>query len=163
MTVNPDKESKLAIAYLLPRNSDAFTMAALSLLSTLLTSGPNSPMYKALIESGLGSNYVPGTGFEDSLRYGIRVRVCVRMFIFFRRESAFAVGLMGVAEEDLSKVESLVLRTLEEAAKTGFPEERIEALLHQVEISQRHVRAVEHELRVKCYRVYSFEHADYVG
>jgi Zn-dependent M16 (insulinase) family peptidase len=36
-------------------------------------------------------------------------------------------------------VEEIVFKTLEEAAENGFPQERIEAVLHHLELSLRHV------------------------
>lgn len=42
--------------------TDTFEAFTLSLLSSLLTSGPNSPFYKALIESGLGTDFSPDVG-----------------------------------------------------------------------------------------------------
>lgn len=42
--------------------TDTAEAFALTLLSTLLVSGPSAPFYKALIESGLGSDFSPDVG-----------------------------------------------------------------------------------------------------
>ena len=42
--------------------TDTFEAFTLNLLSSLLISGPNSPFYKALIESGLGTDFSPDVG-----------------------------------------------------------------------------------------------------
>ena len=42
---------------------------SLKVLMKLLIDGPASPMYKALIESQLGTEYTVNTGFDDSTRY----------------------------------------------------------------------------------------------
>lgn len=42
--------------------TDTFESFTLNLLSSLLVSGPNSPFYKALIESGLGTDFSPDVG-----------------------------------------------------------------------------------------------------
>eukprot|EP01125_Pyxidicula_operculata_P015018 TRINITY_DN5078_c0_g1_i2.p1 TRINITY_DN5078_c0_g1~~TRINITY_DN5078_c0_g1_i2.p1 ORF type:complete len:685 (-),score=124.50 TRINITY_DN5078_c0_g1_i2:79-2133(-) len=103
-------------------NSDINTSSALFVLSQLLMSGPNSPFYQSLIESNLGSNYAPGSGYNHSTR-----------------ETFFSIGLQGVSEENAGKIEEIVLQTLESVAQDGFDESHVEAQLHQVEISQRYV------------------------
>jgi len=106
----------------------------------LLTNGPNAPLYKALIESNLGNNWAPGSGFEDSLRWDLDLIVLVGLILTIdNRETSFSVGLQGVAKEDAAKIEGIVLATLEQCVKDGFPQDRIDALLHQVELAQRHV------------------------
>lgn len=42
--------------------TNTFEAFTLNLLSSLLISGPNSPFYKALIESGLGTDFSPDVG-----------------------------------------------------------------------------------------------------
>lgn len=56
-------------------------------------------------------------------------------------EPVFAAGLQGVARADAPRVEALVLDTLANVARTGagLEPERVEAVLHQVEVSLRHV------------------------
>ncbi len=56
------------------------------------------------------------------------------------------MGLNGIKEADVDKVERLILETLSEIAdgnqnvnELGFDEERIDSVLHQIELSQRHV------------------------
>ena len=41
----------------------------MNLLSKLLLDGPNAPLYAALIDSNIGLDYAPGTGFDYSARY----------------------------------------------------------------------------------------------
>ena len=52
-----------------------------------------------------------------------------------RRETSFAVGLKGVAAEDVEKVETIVEETLRAIAQDGFPRDRVDAIMHQVELS----------------------------
>jgi len=94
----------------------------MSFLGMLLTGGPNSPMYQALIDSNIGSSYSPYTGYDAS-----------------NRESLFSVGLMGIKTEDAKVVTDIIEKTLAKAAEEGFPQERIESILHQIEIAQKHV------------------------
>lgn len=102
--------------------ADNFNRVALQVLSTLLLGNPAAPLYKALIESKLGQNLSPVTGYHDD-----------------NRETFFAVGLQGTEPEHTDKIEALILETLQEAADKGFPAERIEAAIHQLEFAHREV------------------------
>ncbi|BCA79319.1 insulinase family protein [Desulfuromonas sp. AOP6] len=102
--------------------ADNFNRVALQVLSTLLLGNSAAPLYKALIESKLGQNLSPVTGYHDD-----------------NRETFFAVGLQGTEPEHTDKIEALILETLQEAADKGFPEERVEAAIHQLEFAHREV------------------------
>ena len=95
---------------------------ALTVASDLLLSGPQAYFHESLLESGLGSGFAPGTGYSGS-----------------RRETSFAVGLKSVAEEDVEEVEKRVADTLEKIAKQGFPRDRVDAVMHQVELGAARV------------------------
>lgn len=87
----------------------------LRLLSYLLLNGPSSPMYQSLIETNLGKDFSVGTGFDSSTI-----------------DSTFGIGLQGVSEENLEKVEKEMMHTLQEIAAKGFDPVRVDALIHQV-------------------------------
>ncbi|XP_054292888.1 presequence protease, mitochondrial isoform X1 [Pongo pygmaeus] len=118
---DPSKQTTVSVSFLLPDITDTFEAFTLSLLSSLLTSGPNSPFYKALIESGLGTDFSPDVGYNG-----------------YTREAYFSVGLQGIAEKDIETVGSLVDRTIDEVVEKGFEDDRIEALLHKIEIQMKH-------------------------
>jgi presequence protease len=119
---DPEKQNKIAVAWLTNNITEQFETSCMSLIGSLLLSGPNAPLYQALITSGLGSGFTAGSGYDSSYR-----------------EAVFQVGLTNVKYSDVDKVEKTILSTLKEAAKTGFPQERIESLLHQLELGQRNV------------------------
>ena len=52
-----------------------------------------------------------------------------------------AFGLQGVSQLDESRVESEILRVLEQVSQTGFESDRIEGILHQMELSLKHKSA----------------------
>ncbi|XP_053429255.1 presequence protease, mitochondrial isoform X2 [Nycticebus coucang] len=118
---DPSKQTTVSVSFLLPDITDIFEAFTLSLLSSLLISGPNSPFYKALIESGLGTDFSPDAGYNG-----------------YTREAYFSVGLQGIAEKDIETVRALIDRTLDEAAQKGFEDDRIEALLHKLEVQMKH-------------------------
>ncbi len=116
------QRSMVQMAWLTCPLADNFQSLALSLLSQLLLGNPAAPLYKALIESGLGQNLAPSTGYHND-----------------QRETYLAAGLQGTDPEHLDAIEELVLQTLSQAAETGFSDEQIEAAIHQLELSHREV------------------------
>uniref|UniRef100_A0AAZ3SQZ1 Presequence protease, mitochondrial n=1 Tax=Oncorhynchus tshawytscha TaxID=74940 RepID=A0AAZ3SQZ1_ONCTS len=121
VTCSPDamapdaaKQNTLCMSYLITDTFEGFT---LSLLSSLMISGPNSPFYKTLIEPKIGTNFSSVVG---------------------TKEASFSIGLQGMAEEDTEKVKQIIVQTIDEIIANGFEEERIEALLHKIEIQMKH-------------------------
>jgi Zn-dependent M16 (insulinase) family peptidase len=100
---------------------DLFSM---HILGSLLLDGPSSPMYQALIEPNLGSGYAPGTGFDTSTK-----------------QPSFTIGVNNCDEAQYNLIEKTIEKTLEKVREEGFPAERIDAILHQLELSLKHVRA----------------------
>ncbi|XP_069314745.1 presequence protease, mitochondrial isoform X3 [Eulemur rufifrons] len=118
---DPCKQTTVSVSFLLPDITDTFEAFTLSLLSSLLIAGPNSPFYKALIESGLGTDFSPDVGYNG-----------------YTREAYFSVGLQGIAEQDIGTVRSLIDSTVDEVVEKGFEDDRIEAVLHKLEIQMKH-------------------------
>lgn len=98
---------------------------ALSLLSHLLLDGPAAPMHQVLLESGLGTAYAPGTGYDPHALW-----------------TTFSVGLQGMRAKDTKAAEEAIDGTLLEVAAGGFSSERIGAALDSMELSLRHQPAL---------------------
>ena len=113
----PNKQSISALSWLLSNVTDPFHNFCWHILSHLLTDEPNGEFYKTLIDSGLGQLFSPGSGYDQNTR-----------------ESTFSIGVQGVSFDDAKKVESIVFDTLRDVVKNGFEEERINVILHQLEI-----------------------------
>ena len=128
LTPNPLKQTKVATSWLLHSLSSlspsdySLTSFSLSLLSSLLLDGPSAPLYQALIEPNLGNGYAPGTGYDGD-----------------SRQPTFTIGLQGIADADIPTLTSTIERVLTERASVGFEAERVEAILHQVEVGIKHV------------------------
>lgn len=123
LSAHPEKQSTTSISYLLPTtNTNYDDMFALQILSSLLLDGPNAPFYKSLIESGIGSDYSPSTGLGN-----------------FTKQPYFSVGLQNIHSDDIGKVHEIIEKTLKEVAGSGFPQERIDAVLHDIELGLKHV------------------------
>jgi Zn-dependent M16 (insulinase) family peptidase len=111
----------VGISFLLFPVNDAYHSLLLSVLSKLLLDGPSSPLYQTLIESNIGSEYTPNTGYDASTN-----------------ESSFSVGLQGVKREGIELVKDAVWDALSKVSRKGFEEERVESVLHQIELQLKH-------------------------
>ncbi|XP_076602007.1 presequence protease, mitochondrial [Chaetodon auriga] len=118
---DPSRQNTLCVSYLLGDITDTFEGFTLSLLSSLMISGPNSPFYKALIEPKIGTDFSSVVGYDGSTK-----------------EASFSIGLQGMAEEDIERVKHIISQTIDGIIENGFEEERIEALLHKIEIQMKH-------------------------
>ncbi|XP_049389572.1 presequence protease 1, chloroplastic/mitochondrial-like [Solanum stenotomum] len=98
---------------------DLETELALGFLDHLLLGTPASPLRKILLESGFGDAIVGG-GIEDELL-----------------QPQFSIGLKGVSEENIQKVEELIMSTLEGLAEKGFDSDAVEASMNTIEFSLR--------------------------
>ncbi|GIY51671.1 presequence protease, mitochondrial [Caerostris extrusa] len=101
--------------------TDTYENFALSILGTLLVDGPNSPFYQKLLQSGIGPDYSPCTGYDSSLK-----------------QSIFSVGLREIGEEDMQRVRELIPSVFKEIIQNGFPQKQIESVLHKIEIATKH-------------------------
>ncbi|CAK9153808.1 unnamed protein product [Ilex paraguariensis] len=98
---------------------DLETELALGFLDHLMLGTPASPLRKILLESGLGDAIVGG-GIEDELL-----------------QPQFSIGLKNVSEENIQKVEELVMNTLKKLAEEGFDSNAVEASMNTIEFSLR--------------------------
>ncbi len=93
------------------------------LLSSVLLDNSASPLMHALEKSDLGSSPSPLCGLEDG-----------------SLEMVFVCGMEGSERERAEDVEAMIVSTLERVVADGVPPERIESVLHQLELSQREIR-----------------------
>ncbi|MBN3307376.1 PREP protein, partial [Amia calva] len=118
---DPTKQNTVCMSYLLGDITDTFEAFTLNLLSSLMVSGPNSPFYKSLIEPKIGTDFSSVVGYDGSTK-----------------EASFSVGLQGIAEKDIECVKHIIGQTIDDIIANGFEEERIEALLHKLEVQMKH-------------------------
>jgi len=111
-------KSHIALNWMLDEIKDPEQAIALTVLSHILTGTPASPLRKALIESGLGEEVVSSIDFDF-------------------RQAAAMCGLKGIDAADVDKVETLILKTLQELSTKGFDEGTIEAALNTIEFRLR--------------------------
>lgn len=122
--VPPDRQFKTSVTWLMGDTSDVVENFSLGVLSTLLMDGYGSPLYRNLIETGLGADFSPNTGYDSAGKRGI-----------------FSVGLNAVKEEDVPRVREAIAKTLLEARQNGFEKIKVDGILHQLELSLKHKTA----------------------
>ena len=97
---------------------------ALQIATSLLLDGYGSPMYRALIEPGLGTDFTPNTGYDTSGRRAI-----------------FSIGLNGVNEENVPKAHEAIAETINDVLSKGFDKHKVDGILHQLELGLKHKSA----------------------
>lgn len=120
----PDRQHKTSVTWLMGDTTDVVENFSLSVLSTLLMDGYGSPLYRGLIESGLGANFSPNTGYDSAGKRGV-----------------FSVGLDAVKAEDVPKVRETIAKALREVREKGFDKVKVDGILHQLELSLKHKTA----------------------
>src|SRR5256885_14317913 len=122
---DPNKQNVISVSFHGNElSSGYFDHFALNVLVALLTDGHSAPLRKALLDTNIGTDWSPNAGHHT-----------------FGKTAFVAFGLQGVQAGDESRVESEILRVLSEVAETGFETERIEGILHQMELGLKHKSA----------------------
>lgn len=124
-----DSEDKthIVLGWLLGKSANLNDMLQAQLLSSVLLDNSASPLQRALETTDLGNAPSPLCGLEDSMR-----------------ELTFVCGLEGSNPDRIEAVEQLVLDTIRDVAENGVPQERVEAVLHQLELHQREIGGDSH-------------------
>jgi len=117
-----DSKTIVQLAWLTCDINDSFERLALTLLSSLLLGNAGAPLYRALIESRLGGGIAPGSGYQDE-----------------NRSTYFAIGLQGTEVERGSAIAERIENTLRDVADKGFPQDRIDGVIHRLEFANREV------------------------
>jgi presequence protease len=117
-----DDKTHHVMSWLLGPCTSLDDMMKSNLLSQVLLDNSSSPLRQALEKTDLGAAPSPLCGLEDS-----------------NYEMCFLCGIEGSKVENAQAFEELVFDVLNDVATNGVPHEKIEAVLHQLELSQREV------------------------
>lgn len=117
-----ENKTHIVMGWLLGHSFDLFENMEAQLLSAVLLENSASPLMRALESTDLGQAPSPMCGLEDS-----------------NREMTFVCGIEGSEPEHARALEALVESTLRRVAEEGVSEERLEAILHQLELHQREI------------------------
>ena len=115
-----EKKTHHIMGWKLGESADLTAMLEAQVLSAVLMENSASPLMHFLETTDLGSSPSPLCGVEESMR-----------------EMIFCCGIEGSAPEYFEQFEHAVLSVLEDVANKGVDTERLEAILHQIELSQR--------------------------
>jgi Zn-dependent M16 (insulinase) family peptidase len=115
-------KTHVTLSWLLGESSDLMNSLRAHLLSSVLLDNSASPLRYVLESSELGLAPSPMCGLEDS-----------------NREMIFACGLEGSEADNAEAIEKEILDCLESVKKNGVDQKQVEAVLHQLELSQREV------------------------
>ena len=122
--IDPSRTHKFALSWLCNETSSSpYETFCLQVLGHILLNSDKAPMYKSLIESGIGIQYCPGTGYDTSTR-----------------EASFIIGVNGIREDQGPEVEKTILKTLHECMSSGFDSRLINSAIHQIEIQHKEVK-----------------------
>ena len=121
ITQAESKEKKVYAlqSYLLDNSLEREKSLAFAMLAHILSDTPASPLKKALIDADLA---------EDVLNYGIDDSIL---------EATYNIGLKGMNEADVPKMEACIETTLRRLVHEGIDPRAIDAALNTVEFSLR--------------------------
>ena len=117
-----DHKTHHVLGWLLGPSTSLDEVMKSNLLSHVLLENSSSPLRKALEKTSIGTAPSPLCGLEDS-----------------NYEMCFMCGIEGSEPEDAESFEKLVMDVLHDVADNGVPREQLEAVLHQLELSQREI------------------------
>ncbi|MEP5568924.1 MAG: insulinase family protein [Halioglobus sp.] len=115
-------KTHLVVGWMLGESSDLEQMLEAQLLTSVLLENSASPLQQALETTPLGQAPSPLCGLEDSMR-----------------ELVFVCGVEGSEAEHADALEQLVLEVITDVASNGVSHDRLQAVLHQLELHQREV------------------------
>jgi Zn-dependent M16 (insulinase) family peptidase len=117
-----EDKTHIVLGWLLGRSTELLEQLEAHLLDGVLLDDSASPLRHALETSDLGTAPSPMCGLESS-----------------NREMSFMCGVEGSRPEHAEAVQELILSVLQDVAENGVPLERLQAVLHQLELGQREV------------------------
>ena len=117
----PNRQIKSSITWLGPHTSDVVESFSVSIAMALLMNGFGSPLYQGLIETGIGTNFSPNSGYDASASQGV-----------------LSIGLDGMKSSEVPDLRSIVQSILNSKSGEAFQPYKIEGYMHQLEIALKH-------------------------
>ena len=117
----PDRQTKSSLTWAGPETSDIHENFSISIAMALLMNGFGSPLYQGLIETGLGTNFSPNSGYDGSAKRGL-----------------LTIGLDGMKEDDVANLRQTIQSTLRDGCDEAFQQHKVEGYMHQLEIALKH-------------------------
>ncbi|WP_166265406.1 insulinase family protein [Marinobacter caseinilyticus] len=117
-----EDKTHIVMGWLLGHSFDLQKNLEGQLLASVLLENSASPLMRALETTDIGHSPSPLCGLEDS-----------------NREMTFVCGIEGSEPDKQGDLESLIETTLQSVVDEGVSHERLEAILHQLELHQREI------------------------
>ena len=115
--------SSIVLSWIIGDITDPDEVLALEVLAEVLLGHVGSPLYKTVVDSGLGEDISPVSGLETDLQ-----------------ELVFAVGIRGTDPGKSEAFEKLIEHFFAETVRKGLPSEAVEGALKRVEFRQRELK-----------------------
>ncbi|MBF0421629.1 MAG: insulinase family protein, partial [Magnetococcales bacterium] len=119
---NTQAKTHVVLGWLLGESVDQELLLETHLVNGVLMDNSSSPLLKFLETTDLGTAPSPICGLDDS-----------------GREMVFACGVEGSEPDRADQVEQGILDVLQRVAAEGVEQERVDAVLHQLELSRREI------------------------
>lgn len=116
------EKTHIVMGWLLGESTSLQQLLEAQLLASVLIDNSASPLMHMLETTELGQSPSPLCGLEDSLH-----------------ELVFCCGIEGSQAQHRDALEQAVLAVIDDVAQNGVPLEQLQAVLHQIELSQREI------------------------
>ena len=116
------RKTFVTVSWLTGETRDVLESLTLSIALEALVGTSASPLYKALMDSGLGEDIFPGGPFEGDLRQGI-----------------IHIGMRGTEPEHAAEIERIIFETTQHVVDGGLDREIIEGAFHQIEFAGKEI------------------------
>ena len=120
---DPKGKSTIAVNWLMNDIGNPLDLLSLEVLSDILLSNSGSPLYKAIVDSGLGADISPVSGLETDVR-----------------ELIFSVGIRGTDPDKKKAFEKLLEDELIKLVEKGLLPDIVEGALKRVEFRNREIK-----------------------
>ncbi len=115
-------QASVTLSWATARSEDPLELTTLSTLVDILLGNPGAPLYKAIIESHIGTDLSPESGMSADFR-----------------QMPFVVGYKGIDPERAQEAEAFLLETLGSLATGGIARGEVEAALKRQEFRQQEI------------------------
>ncbi len=118
-----DEGASITLSWLLGPSLERGETTTASLVVDVLLSNPGCPLYKAIIDSGIGKDISDEGGLNDSYS-----------------SLTFSTGFMGADEKDGEKAGAFILETLQRICDEGIDSRLIESSLRRMEFRLQEIK-----------------------
>ena len=123
MVKDKDENPSVYFTWRLPPADNLEKSIEQRLISEILVQNDGSPLTKAIINSGLITDVSPYNGINGGTVF-----------------SSFTIGMDGVKKSNVSKLQKLILKTINNLVKKGINQDDIDCAVMDLEISTKEVR-----------------------